>query len=97
MKKVLKELISRRKNIQCKIDILEKERLKFEQMIAECNCPFKVNETAVNYKGEKYKVHQIQYNLDDDFRMRGRKITKDGTLGKVSRKLYDFDKWKKVK
>lgn len=97
MKKVLNELINTKKNIECKINILQTELNKFEQMIAEMVCPFKVGDRLINRAGEIFVLQIIYADCGDDYGMKGRKLKKEGVLGKVLRELYNFDGWKKVK
>lgn len=70
-----------------------------EQELAECLAEFKVGQRVIQGYGtkmEEYEIEAVYLRFGDSVRYRGRKVTKSGTLYKVSQELYGTIKPKEV-
>lgn len=97
MTKKLKELIGLQNKLDEEIKLKQNTLRKVRQKIVDIVCPHKVGDRLRNKIGNVVEVSSIVFGYGHtDWKMRGCKIKKDGTVGTREVVLYDFEDWKKT-
>lgn len=76
------------------IDTLKSTRDEVRQAIAEINCPFKPGDRIINKKGERAEVAAIGHWSNLRYKIKIKKIRKDGQLFANEITAWESDQWK---
>lgn len=89
LNQLFKDEIELGNQIRC----LTNKRIIIRQQIANLKCPFKIGDVVhAEYQRKDYKVSKIIYtDCQDNYRLFGYKLKKNGKPSLMESRLYDFD------
>ena len=94
----LEELLQKHKNVIAKRELVIARQKALEKEIAAEACPYKIGDRLITNKGVEASVSSIYfYAWDDYWKIKVRKIKKNGKLFALEHDVWNIKNWKKVK